>query len=200
MAQLGGPRGRKASSKVKTLPKSSNVKPQTSSYREREPLSTRCHSKIWRGFGQGEGPIWEHLVPTTSPMVSMGPVRPMPIAVNFSSDQFFWVFWLEPSIGTNVTPFVNRHVPDPKVPERGNYTHTHTHTHTNTHTHTHTHTHIYIYMYMYYCTPLPLNLANNNRQQATSNKQQGTSTYPYRFGHCSLRTLRIFCPRSHLGA
>ena len=52
--------------------------------------------------------------------------------------------------------------------------------------------------YIYYYTPLPLNLANNKQQQATSNNNNNTS--PCRFGHCSVPTLRIICPCSHLGA
>ena len=48
--------------------------------------------------------------------------------------------------------------------------------------------------HIYYCTPLSLNLANNKKQQQT------TSTYPCGFGHCSVPTLRIFCPCGHLGA
>ena len=51
---------------------------------------------------------------------------------------------------------------------------------------------------IYYYTPLPLNLANNKQQQATSNNNNNTS--PCRFGHCSVPTLRIICPCSHLGA
>ena len=57
------------------------------------------------------------------------------------------------------------------------------------------HIYIYIYIYIYYYTPLPLNLANNKQQATTS-----TNTSPCRFGHCSVPTLRIICPCSHLGA
>ena len=49
---------------------------------------------------------------------------------------------------------------------------------------------------IYYYTPLPLNLANNKQQQATTSN----NTSPCRFGHCSVPTLWIFCPCSHLGA
>ena len=49
--------------------------------------------------------------------------------------------------------------------------------------------------YIYYYTPLPLNLANNKQQQATT-----SNTSPCRFGHCSVPTLRIICPCGHLGA
>ena len=53
---------------------------------------------------------------------------------------------------------------------------------------------------IYYYSPVPLNLANK-QQQATSNKQQATtSTSPCRFGRCSVPTLRIFCACSHFGA
>ena len=49
--------------------------------------------------------------------------------------------------------------------------------------------------YFCYYTPLPLNLANN-KQQATSNKQ-ASNTSPFRFGHCSVPTLRALHYSSH---
>ena len=57
----------------------------------------------------------------------------------------------------------------------------------------------YIYIYIYYYTPLPLNLANKqaSNKQATSNKQQATSTSPFRFGHCSASSLRALLYSSH---
>ena len=57
---------------------------------------------------------------------------------------------------------------------------------------------VLVVIYIHYYTPLPLNLANNKQQATTSNNNNNTS--PCRFGHCSVPTLRIFCPCSHLGA